>query len=276
LRLEVGELDETLAIYERIREAFKNLQILSPEQRVSLSVLRTTTQANQLQKIALMDEENRLRAFLEKATGRSIEITPEVLPRPITHWPDYSPKAAGALLGGAKMKKALAELSDASAAYRLAKSQAWPDVDLGPSIEPNTMGERTTTSFGFNLAVPLPMYHQNQGQVQAALSAQNRAKLNLDLTKGELAVEFASLVARYDQNLKAVEKGQLVRSLEEKREETSLESLFRDGLIPSSLMIEARRQVFEFLQGLNAAELRTIEALWRLYALEGRIFDKKI
>jgi len=98
----------------------------------------------------------------------------------------------------------------------------------------------------------------------------------VDLTKGELAVEFASLVARYNQNLKAVEKAQSVRDFEEKRDERGLESLFQDGLIPGSLMIEARRQVFEFLQGLNTAELRTIEALWRIYALEGRIFDEKI
>ena len=51
----------------------------------------------------------------------------------------------------------------------------------------------------------------------------------------------------------------------------NMESLFERGLIQSSLIIEAHRQMADFTESVNEQELRAVEALWSIYALEGRI-----
>jgi hypothetical protein len=49
----------------------------------------------------------------------------------------------------------------------------------------------------------------------------------------------------------------------------NMESLFERGLISASLIIEAHRQMSEVIGTYHAQELRAIEALWSVYAMDG-------
>ena len=55
-----------------------------------------------------------------------------------------------------------------------------------------------------------------------------------------------------------------------------IESLFKRGIISTSLVIESHRQLIEFFNTRFEFENGATEALWNIYKLNGEIENKKL
>ncbi len=274
IRSELAVLNENLLTYRHVVNLFKGRPLLSPEQETSLGVFELASSESQLKKTDLIDEENRLQAFLKTALGVGIPMTSQLFPRSPADWPEKNIEEKELVENWGRVKKAEAELNSAKATSRIARSEAWPTVRLGPSLETESPLGNTRAAVGFAFFTSLPFYQRNQGGKAEAGKGEMAANLNLELTKKEAVAEKERLILEYNRNLKAFRAAKVQVAIEKKHKE--VETLFERGLIPSTLMLEVHRQMFEVKQELHESELKAIEALWRIYALEGRIFEEKI
>ena len=53
-----------------------------------------------------------------------------------------------------------------------------------------------------------------------------------------------------------------------------IESLYDRGFLPSSMVIEAHRQVLDYARHQHDQEILALEARFKLYTLEGRLFEE--
>jgi len=271
IRSEISMLNENLSVYQHIVSLFKSRSLLSPEQETSLVVFQLAASESQFKKTELITEENRLKAFLKNALGFDAALSARLLPRAPSSWPKMSLEAQADFENWSKMEKAKSEFVSSQASSKLARSESWPTLKVGPSLETESPLGGTRTALGFALFTSLPVYQRNPGGKAEAGKGEMAAKLNLELVKKEAVVEKERLILEYNRNLQALRGAKAQVSIDTKHKD--IEELFERGLIPSTLMLEAHRQMFEVKQEVFKSELRAIEALWKVYALEGRLFE---
>lgn len=274
IQSEKAVLKENLSTYRRIENIYQSRPLLSPEQETALTVFNLNSREADLEMSALLDEENRLKLFLKTALGIEFQLSSNLLPSPPSPWPKKDLAKINEIQNWSRIKKAEAELKGAKASLRTAKSEAWPTVKLGPSLETDSPLGDTKVAVGFALSTSLPFYQRNEGGKALAKSEEKAAELNLELLRKKGTIEMEKFIQEYNRNLKALKGAKALSALERKHHE--IEALFERGLIHSTLMLEAHRQMFELKQHYHRNELRAIAALWNIYALEGRIFEERI
>lgn len=272
LKSEKEAFNESLQTFQHIQSIYQKRPILDPEQKASLALFQFAEREINLKKADLVQEEIELTNNLEKWAGQALTLTPYLLPKPIKQWP-LSQSNENSLSQSALMQKRQAEVEDAKASYLIAKSEAWPNLKLGPSLEIQNQREGNSTSLGFNFALPLPLYNQNQGRKEQALLEQKKSELNVRLTQTEIELEKKKNLQEYHQTLKLLKAYQV--SLQTSGKHQEIESFFERGLVSSSLVLEMHRQLIESTQAYHAQEMKALEVLWSLYVLEGRILQEK-
>lgn len=98
-----------------------------------------------------------------------------------------------------------------------------------------------------------------------------RAEQSLELRKRELGQQRKILLNQYQKSSKALKESVSLTDIEKKHK--SVERQFERGVISSSLVIEAHRQMVDFTKSQNELELNALESLWRLKALDGSLFE---
>ena len=112
----------------------------------------------------------------------------------------------------------------------------------------------------------------NQGNKQLAASNYQKSRIERILMEKEVQNERSRLEKLYLDSLDTMSKSP--KDLEVSRKHTHMESLFARGLISSALMIEAHRQLFEFTSSQNEIEFKALEALYRIYELDGASLEE--
>ncbi len=279
IRSEQGYLQESLTTFDRILRQFKSRPTLPPEQAVSLSVFDLAKEEYTLRKKSILQEEADLKTFLEIATGVPFSEMKRLLPRPKRSWP----KIASGLrsdsqelvsnFSSSEIKKAAADLKRAEAGLKLARSNAWPDFKLGPTVETGTLGRNDTVAVGGTISLPLPLLNLNRGEKSYAVLEKSRAASHLEQTIRKTSLERGKQLSRYR---RAVSGASQTRFQNLNRSHREVEEFFGRGMVPSSLVIESHRQLFEISKIIHEQELTAIDALWRLYIIDGRVLEEKI
>lgn len=274
IRSEIGTVQESLGTFQKILRLYRQRPLLDPEQQASQSTFQLAEKDLLLKSVSLREEEIELKSLLEKAVGRPIRFSSALFPSLKKQWPKFSSQLEIAELQGATLQKAKAELEYAKASEKLVQSEAKPNLKIGPSIDTSVTDGKGNTSFGFNFSLPLPLFHQNQGQKREAFLQQQKAKLNLELLQKEKGLERQRLLEAYNRLVKVLKLSEALSSSESRHQE--IEKLFEKGFIPSALILETHRQLIESKEKFHQLELKAIEALWRIYALEGRILEERL
>lgn len=264
-RAELRLLDETLSAFRRIQRQLRSRPRLAPEQEVSLAVFDLAQRDARLRRASLEAEEAELLAWL-----RPVAAGEPSLPERRAAWPalpEASEGSASVLAARAAALAARGELSQA-------RGQAWPDLKLGPSLSREKDDGGTRSTYGVGFSVPLPLFQRNAaGRKQAKLGVE-AAQLSLEQLTAALKAEREAEAARYTAAVKALAEASSDEAFESTHK--TVEDLAARGLIPSSLVIEAHRQLFDFTKDLHEAELAAVQALWRIHALDGRILQEKL
>ncbi len=276
IRSELAYIKESLTTFDRILRQFKSRPLLPPEQAVSLSVFDLAKQEYQLREKSLLEEEQGLETFLEVATGTSFSKIAGFLPEQKRSWPKISlavDEKNAVVTSGSEIKKAEADLKKAEAGLKLAKSNAWPDFKLGPTVETGTLGHKDSVAVGGSVAIPLPLLNLNRGEKAYAALEKARAFSSLEHTRKKVSSERIKQVKRYQNAVQVLSRVHF-QDLNQKHHE--VERFFDKGLVPSSLVIESHRQLLEITKSFHEQELTAIDSLWRVYVIDGEIFERKL
>ena len=116
----------------------------------------------------------------------------------------------------------------------------------------------------------LPVLNWNSGGRSFAQAGVLRGEKNIELIKTEERHERSEQLKVYQSALSTLKAVPETSSIEKEFQRN--ESLARRGLISGPLLIEFHRQRAELTRSRNTRELKAIEALWRIYQFDGRIF----
>lgn len=272
IAVEKSVLEEALQSFTSITSALRKRPVKNPEQEASLLIYDIARTDYRLRRSGLESEERSEIKKLELAIGASLTSSKHILPKPRTKWPVLKPETE--TLGGAQWKRTQADLQQEEAGLALAQSDSWPDLRIGPTLQTETQGPATVNTFGFALALPLPIYqHNSAGRAHARLGV-SKAQAALDAVRKTLKSEYEREVENYRTAVMAIQESKSSSELE--REHKKMEDLIDRGLIQSSLVIEAHRQMFDLTRSTHELELNALRSLLKVRRIEGRLLEETI
>jgi outer membrane protein, heavy metal efflux system len=260
LKSEIQVTKETVEIYAKIINQYSKRITLSPEQDVSLSVFTMALADQKLKLLKLQSEERKIYQNMQASTSLTFEIVSRNLPSRKEGWPVIN--EAFQIENAPQVRQALAEFNLAKAQREKARSDAWPDLKIGPAFKAVQENGESSTLVGFGLSIPLPVLNQNNGLRSYSSMKAVESEMILEQTKRKLNASRTELVARYNQIVLNLKNSLSLKIVTEKHKQ--LEIQFFKGLVPSSLVIEAHRQLQEFEESRNSSEMEALEALGQI------------
>lgn len=271
LQGELSLIDEALKTFSSIGKQLRSRPRLAPEQEVSGSIFELAEADYALRRASLSAEQKGLLKGLETSTGIRLSTASLALPQPRQDWPEI-PEAGP--IGDPAWLQAQAALKAAQAERGAAQAASWPDVRLGPSFQRQSGEGQTQRMIGLNLALPLPLYHRNAAGRERARRGEEVSALGAAATQTLVQAERESERAKYEEAVAALKATATRKEVHSKYER--IEDFFQRGLISSSLVIEAHRQMLEFTRDRNEQELAAIRSLWRIRAIDGQFLGEKL
>ena len=273
IRSEIAGINEATVTFQHILNNYQSRPKLVPEQEVSASVFGLAADEGKLKRTILLQEQTSLLQFLSLATGLEAEAILRRLPGPKGNWPKFSLSQMEQSLNSDRAK-ANADKAISEANFNLAKSQAWPDFKIGPSFQTQSTIAGQNSAAGVNLGLTLPIFSQNKGGIEYAKRDLVKSHLSAQLVTKKNQYERVKLINQYGQALKSLQRIKSMATINAGHK--NLESYFDEGLISASLVIETHRQMMSLIELRHTQELTAIDALWRVYILDGKLFDAKM
>jgi outer membrane protein TolC len=166
------------------------------------------------------------------------------------------------------VRLAYAEIKSAEAELALAQSEAWPTLTVGPAVKVQNEGGRSDSFFGINVSFPIPLFNLNGAGKEAARAGVTVASASKGFVASEQEKQRDEMVRIYQQSVAILSTTLSHQDIE--RRHADIERLFFKGVVPSSLVIEAHRTFTDLEKARNERELKTLEALFTIYALDGK------
>lgn len=262
--------EESLGAFNKILRAINKRRSLSPEQQVERETLGLATNDYKLKIAQLNFEKTNLSNNLTYYMGTKCIIPRNALPYNVNLDESFGQVAEDK--GYAKLNIARGMLELAKAQLELEKSNSFPDLQIGPTYEHEKVNISQTNSFGLALTMDLPIFSLNGGAKAQAAKEVLKASINVRNAKSKTKLDYQSWVSKYNQyktSLKAIAGRD-----ELERKHQKIESLFRRGIISTSLVIESHRQLIDFSNTRFEFEEGITEALWNIYKINGTIDNK--
>ncbi len=266
--LELDQLEDAIVIYNKILNVYKNRPALNPEQTVSVTLFQLAAAETELKKTSLLAEIKTLTRQVSYATAGALRNNVKEISSLPSNWPTISDSK---IFSGSSFKKANSELKLAKFEMEIAKSNAWPDLKIGPSIG-FQRGSSSETQFGINLAIPLPLFNSNEANKAYASEGYLLAEKNLKTTENAIDLERKIFLDKYNDAVEAISNAKRIKDFEKKHK--NIEELFMRGLVSSALVIETHRQFLEFFKSLHEQEIVAHESLIKINAIDGTLIKE--
>src|ERR1700730_3924015 len=160
------------------------------------------------------------------------------------------------------------ELEQQRFRMRLAHSEQWPSVKLGPY----TAGEHVVDSkreLGLSLSMPLPFWNQARGSEEAAKARLNQAEVSLDTAMREVEQKIMTAADSYKKELKKLGENTPLL-LGKLRDAAKLaDDNYRLGVLPISTYTEIQAQYLESTDAVLNSRLDALRYLADLEYLSG-------
>ncbi len=269
---EIGAIDDALQTFTKIAKQYRARPKLSPDQRASLRIFEMAEQDYKMKRSPLEVETDLHLRELELSVGQNFVPQASTLPKRRKAWPLLpSTSAENSKIRGTKLLEAEALLARARADLEVARSAAWPDLKIGPTINIQRQTNQSYEAYGFNFTLPLPLYHRNAAGEIYASKGLERASLARIAAERESEDQKAYFRKRYQSAVGALTQSASAAEIAKKHDE--VEKLFSQGFLNGMVLVEIHRQVSDFTKTQNEQELAAVESLVRYYALEGKFFE---
>ena len=263
---------ESLDAFNKILRTIKKRKSLSPEQQVEGETLELAVNDYKLKISQLNSEKMNLTTHLSFFMGANCIIPRNALPFTVNLSENFNSDIQ--VENYSKLKIASLALELAKSNLDLEKSNSYPDLQIGPTYEYEKLNVSQTNTVGIALTMDLPILNINGGGRAKASKDVLAASLNLRNIKQESKLDIQSWVQKYNQYKDSLKTIANKEKLEKKHKK--IESLFKRGIISTSLVIESHRQLIEFFNTRFEFENGATEALWNIYKLNGEIENKKL
>ncbi len=269
LKHEIKIEEESVSTFSKIIGQYRGKAALSPEQEVSLAVFRMATSDHQLNLVKLKSEKEKLLQELSSSTSLSKELILSNLPDHKVNWPEISSKAQ--IESSPHARFAAGELLSAKGQKEKADAEAWPDLKVGPAIKIQKDGGASENFYGLSLSMPLPVFSLNGAGRTYGSQKLVGAEMNHSLTSRKVSGLREQLAEKYRATVSILKASITDKSAEEKHER--IERHFFRGLVSSSLVIEAHRQLIELEEKRNESERDALEALGAILIIDNQFSE---
>lgn len=263
---ELALVTEALETFGSIERQLRRRAARGPEQEITLNLVSLVQGDYELKKNHLVTEGDEIRSRLKVALGNAGEIRSHWLPPLRQKWPEIA--AIATLDRHFEVLKSQTELASAEAEQGVARAASWPKVAAGPTVERATTGPATTYAYGINVSLELPIFSINSGGRKLAEARKIRAESLHATSLLKARLENEILLKKYRSAVESLRKSAVRESLGKNHER--IDALFRQGLTGGSSVIEAHRQIYEFVVSQNEHEMTAVETLISIYQLEGK------
>ncbi len=261
--------EEAIRTFSKLVGQYVKRPNLSPEQQISLSVFQLSKSEYELKKSSTQDEIAALNSFFRLNLGLNADEIMPALPKSPKNWPKLNTPSDGRI--STKQRVLQAELKTAQAELSVARSEAWPTLMVGPSLKVQTESGQTNNLMGFNVSLPLPLFNVNGGAKAAAAASVKLSETRRQLGLQEQSFKREELNNVYEQALKVLSESISHEEIEKRH--ANADRLFTKGVVPSALVIEAHRTSFELEKTRHERELKALEALLEISAIDGTILE---
>ncbi len=269
LQNEIKIEEESVATFSKIIRQFQSKAALSPEQDVSLSVFKMAIADHQFSLVKLKSEFEKMFDEISVNTGLSKEIILKNLPKSKSDWPKIESNEN--VISSPQLKIAQSELNISKSLKSQANAESWPELKIGPTIQKSKAAGESETLTGVSLSMPLPVFSWNGGVREYSKQRLIEAEMNYELTKKKMVSVRRQLVNKYI-NLTTILSSTInSKSISEKHEK--IERQFFKGIVPSSLIIEAHRQLFDLESKRNESELEALESFGQILILDNKFSE---
>lgn len=270
---EIAIISETIDTFNKILKTYSSRPVLSPEQKVSNNVFSLAAKDYENRKNNLLLEQAELQTYFNSL---SLVSYPKILGlvEGIQFKIEYLEKKFSDILNSKKENSPELQLADAQLKIALAdlslqKSETWGNLQIGPIYQYRYEEGNGFPVVGIGLTLPLPLYNQNQGGKQKTLFQYKSMEYLKNYELKKIQSEWPILEKAFAQTTNNVKNQPSNVEIEKKHHE--LEGLFYRGLVPSSLIVEAHRQMVDLTIGQHEQQLKCLQLLFRAYALNGEI-----
>lgn len=265
-------VDESIQTFSKLVSQYARRPKLSPEQQLSSTVFRLSRSDYDLRKAALIEERASMESFFRLRLGLETANLKTALPLPPQTWPKVSTE--GSVDQSPKLRVLAAEMDAAGADVALARQESWPTLSVGPSMKLLNEGGAADQLYGFNVSLPIPVFNTNGGGRAAARAGLKASESRKNIGRLSEQNRRSELVNIYNQSVSTLNTTQSHPEIEKRHHES--ERLFLQGLVPSSLVIEAHRSYVDLEQARHQRELRALEALFNIYILDGQVMETNL
>jgi len=264
--------EESLGAFNKILRSIKSRRSLSPEKQVERETLALATNDYKLKISRLNSEKMFLAKHLKFFMGKDCNLSQSILPANVNLSEKFNQKVN--VSEYSKLKTAKYSLELARANYEMAKSNAYSNLQIGPTYSYDKLKNGNASAVGIALTIDFPILNRNDGAKAKAAKDILSANVNLKSVKEESKLDLESWITKYGQFKRSLKTIANKEDLEKKHQR--IEALFSRGIISTSLVIESHRQLIEFSNTRFDFEQGALEALWNIYKINGEIENKKI
>lgn len=272
LKLEQALVDESLSAFDKLVKTYQGRPALSPEQNVTLSIFRIAKSDYMLKRDENEEKFAELEVFFKNKTGLSLDLVQKTLPPRMARWPEVEDKEPS--MQSPRIKSLNAEVRAAQAELTQAQAERWPDLTVGPSVKLLREGGESSQMLGVNLSLPIPVFNVNEAGRASAAAGVSRSQLERNLESNNEANLRRQLVKNYRRTRASLQQVLSVEDIE--KHHRNLDSQALRGLIPSALVIEAHRSLVDLEKTRNERELKALEALLKIYTIDGTILEQAL
>ena len=122
----------------------------------------------------------------------------------------------------------------------LAKSERWGNITFGPYLTGRKYAS-VETEGGLSVAVPLPLWNTNKGNIRSEKARVQQAEALLGVTLRDLERDLAVARASYESELKALEHWKAESEQEFSNAAAEADEHFRLGAVPAASYVEMQR-----------------------------------
>jgi cobalt-zinc-cadmium efflux system outer membrane protein len=160
------------------------------------------------------------------------------------------------------------ELAQQGFRVELAKNERFPTLSVGPSISEERAGDRERI-IGVGVSLPLPLWHRNKGNIEAAAARQLQAEVSLNVMEREIRRKVVEAALTYETKLREMARWR-PDSVQHFREAAELaDRHYRLGAVPISTYVELQKQYLEAVESLLDPKNEALQAAQNLELLTG-------
>jgi len=228
-----------------------------------ITMLRKASEALVAEQAALLE--------LNQLRGQPWQQTMKIAPVDLefTGAPEPEDLLAAARANNFEIRMRQVELEQQGFRVSLARNDRYPAVTVGPYVSQERAGDRER-QIGIGLSIPLPLWNQNEGNIETAAARQKQAETSMYVTQRTIERQVVEKAVTYRTKLTEMAKWRPESVAQFRKAAELADRHYRLGAVPITTYVELQKQYLEAVEALLETRREALDAGQQLELLTGR------